>query len=141
MMAIWPTTLTNITSPYGERNIFNVDEFHTGIDISGNSRLNSSVYARASGTVVKAIHGNTGYGNYIVIDHGGDYYTLYGHCSALNVKEGDVVRAGQVIAYVGSTGNSTGPHLHFEIRIGGATMKNAQNPLQYVHVPVKYRAE
>ena len=69
-----------------------------------------------------------GYGNYIKIDHGGGLETAYGHCSVLAANVGDEVERGQTIAYVGSTGNSTGPHLHFEVKIDG----EFKNPLDYV---------
>ncbi len=77
------------------------------------------IVAANDGIVVTAIWSNTGYGNYLIVDHGGNQLTLYGHCNSLNVAKGAVVTKGQQIATVGSTGNSTGPHLHFEIRING----------------------
>lgn len=97
---------------------------HKGIDIA--SPKNSEIYAAASGTVVTAVKGHSSYGNYVVIDHGdGKTETLYAHCNSLNVKKGDKVKAGQVIAFVGTTGRSTGNHLHFEIKINGTRIDPA----------------
>ncbi len=100
---------------------------HTGMDIAG-CGYGSNIYASASGTVVKAKWSSTGYGNYIIIDHGGGIQTLYAHNSNLYVKVGQYVNQGDVIAAMGSTGNSTGNHCHFEIRINGV----AVNPAKYV---------
>lgn len=123
----WPVpSLSQITSPYGWR--FGGSNFHTGIDISGASAYGSTIVAANTGTVKVANTTFTpgyGYGKYIIIDHGGGIQTLYGHCSALNVAVGDIVAKGQKIAAIGSTGWSTGPHLHFEIRQAG----KAVNPL------------
>lgn len=125
----WPVPgYPNITSYYGWR--FNNTDFHTGIDISGWSVYGKNIVAAKSGTVIYAKDTYTpgvGYGRYLIIDHGGGVSTLYGHTSELYVSVGDYVTAGQPIAAVGSTGWSTGPHLHFEIRINGQT----QNPLNY----------
>ena len=125
----WPVPgYHNITSYYGWR--FNNTDFHTGIDISGWSVYGKNIVAAKSGTVIYAKDTYTpgvGYGRYLIIDHGGGVSTLYGHTSELYVSVGDYVTAGQPIAAVGSTGWSTGPHLHFEIRINGQT----QNPLNY----------
>ena len=71
--------------------------------------------------------GYGGYGNVVAIDHGGGYSTLYGHCSSVAVSTGQIVKKGQVIAYVGNTGDSQGAHLHFEIRVNGV----AKNPLSW----------
>ena len=101
-------------------------EHHTGIDIAtgwgeGWPYINGqAIVASNSGIVKTAIYSNRGYGNYVIIDHGGNNFSLYGHCSKLAVKVGDYVSQGQTVAYVGSTGNSTGPHLHFEIRLNGS---------------------
>lgn len=118
---IWPVPSTRyISSPFGWRILFGKRDNHTGIDIAPprNDSL-KPIVASNSGTVVKAVYSNRGYGNHVIIDHGGNNFTLYGHCSSLNVSVGDHVNQGDVIAIVGSTGNSTGPHLHFEIRLNG----------------------
>lgn len=107
-----------ITSPYGYRihPIFGTMRFHTGIDIG--AYAGTSILAADSGVVVEA-NWIGGYGNTVMIDHGGGYSTLYAHSSKIYVRPGQIVRQGQPIAAVGSTGNSTGPHLHFEVRING----------------------
>jgi murein DD-endopeptidase MepM/ murein hydrolase activator NlpD len=89
---------------------------HEGIDIAAAS--GTPVRAATDGVVKKASWYG-GYGNAVIIDHGGGVKTLYGHNSALTVKPGDRVQAGEVIAKVGSTGDSTGPHLHFEVQVDG----------------------
>jgi murein DD-endopeptidase MepM/ murein hydrolase activator NlpD len=113
----WPVTGT-ITSPFGWRsNPFGGGpEFHQGLDIA--APTGTAVTAAASGTVIMA-QWYGGYGNYILIDHGGGYSTGYGHLSAMYVSVGQAVQRGQAIGAVGSTGQSTGPHLHFEVRIAG----------------------
>lgn len=103
--------------------------FHGGIDITGGNIYGQPVYASRAGTVIVAEHySNSGYGHYVMLDHGDGYQTLYGHCSSVVVNTGEYVKQGQLIAYVGSTGNSTGPHLHFEVRYQGEKL----NPLNYV---------
>ncbi len=111
---VWPTNTTYITSSYGTRfhPIQKRYKTHTGVDIGAGQ--GAPIYAAASGTVLSA-GWNSGYGKYIVINHGGGVQTLYAHSSALYVQAGDTVTKGQTIAAVGSTGNSTGPHLHFEV--------------------------
>jgi murein DD-endopeptidase MepM/ murein hydrolase activator NlpD len=113
----WPVTGT-ITSPFGWRsNPFGgAPEFHQGLDIA--APTGTTVTAAAAGTVIMA-QWYGGYGNYILIDHGGGYSTGYGHLSAIYVSTGQTVQRGQAIGAVGSTGQSTGPHLHFEVRIAG----------------------
>lgn len=121
----WPLPgYSMITSGYGAR----WGSTHTGIDISGGGVYGASIVAAESGTVVLA-GSHWSYGNYVIVDHGGGYTTLYAHMSSLACSTGDYVSKGQTIGYVGSTGNSTGPHLHFEVRVNGAT----QNPSGYVH--------
>ena len=114
---IWPLS-GPITSEFGWRThpIFGTSRFHSGLDIGGDYGL--PIYAAASGTVIYA-GWISGYGNAVIIDHGGGVTTLYGHNDSLNVSEGEVVSQGQVIAMCGSTGNSTGPHCHFEVRENG----------------------
>ena len=128
----WPVPYSNsyITSPYGYRNdpISGAYKFHSGIDISMAGAHGKKLVATKSGTVIRAVHSNSGYGNYVMIDHGGGYSSLYAHCSALAVSVGQKVSQGQVIAYIGSSGYSTGPHVHFEIRYNG----EKQNPSNYV---------
>ncbi len=89
---------------------------HNGVDIAG--PYGTPIVASDSGTVVAARYTNRGYGVYLIIEHGNGYQTLYGHCSSLLVSQGESVKKGQVIARMGSTGNSTGNHLHFEIKSG-----------------------
>ena len=113
---MWPVpTNTYISSGYGYRNIFGYREFHTGIDIPAGK--GTPIKATNSGIVTVASYQSTGYGNRVIVDHGGGYKSLYAHCSSLAVKVGDYVVQGDTIAYVGSTGLSTGNHLHFEIRV------------------------
>ena len=116
-MFSWPVTGT-ITSPFGWRsNPFGGGpEFHQGLDIA--APMGTTVTAAAGGTVIMA-QWYGGYGNYILIDHGAGYSTGYGHLSAMYVSTGQSVQRGQAIGAVGSTGQSTGPHLHFEVRIAG----------------------
>lgn len=87
---------------------------HSAIDIA--APTGTPVFASDRGVVIRAGWSDVGYGNFVVIDHNIDYLTLYAHLSVVAVREGQVVAKGQVIGWVGSTGNSTGPHLHFEIR-------------------------
>ena len=120
----WPLPgYTTVTSGYGAR----WGTTHTGIDISGGGCYGSPIVAAESGTVILCQWYST-YGQCIIVDHGGGYSTLYAHMSAYAVSTGDYVTKGQTIGYVGDTGNVTGPHLHFEVRVNGVT----QNPLNYV---------
>ena len=116
---IWPVSCTTITSRFGYRThpILGYQKFHAGCDIGASS--GSTIWAADSGTVINSGYNSGGYGNYVVIAHGNGYTTLYGHMSSRAVSEGDVVAKGQTIGYVGSTGLSNGPHLHFEIRCNG----------------------
>ena len=119
---IWPTpSCTTNSSAYGWRihPIYGTRKFHAGEDIPAG--YGAEILAAASGTVITA-GWVSGYGNYTVIDHGGGMMTAYGHQSSIAVSVGQTVTQGQVIGYVGSTGNSTGPHLHFEVYINGSTV-------------------
>jgi murein DD-endopeptidase MepM/ murein hydrolase activator NlpD len=124
----WPVPgHTKINSYFGYRihPIFKTKKLHTGLDISAST--GTSIVAAADGTV---IYSGTlgGYGNAIMIDHGGGIVTLYGHNSSLSVSEGTQVSRGSTIARAGSTGYSTGPHCHFEVRKNGACV----DPLPYL---------
>lgn len=128
---LWPLPgYSMITSPFGYRShpIYGVSRLHRGIDISGGSVYGKPILASRAGTVITATY-HYSYGNYVIIDHGDGYSTLYAHCSSLNVSAGQAVSQGQTIAFVGNSGDSTGPHLHFEVRKGTTPM----NPLSYVN--------
>ena len=116
----WPMAKFKITQPFGptsvilEPSLAGYAHFHTGIDIA--APLGTPVMAAADGLVVAVGHTSVGYGNYVIIDHGGGIQTLYGHLLTTNVTVGTKVLRGQEIGEEGSTGFSTGPHVHFELR-------------------------
>ena len=110
-----------ITSRYGTRNM----RAHKGVDIAGNH--GDDIFAADTGVVTYS-GWCEGYGNLIIIDHQNGYVTYYGHCSKLYANVGDSVLKGDVIATVGSTGRSTGPHLHFEVRLNGEDY----DPLKFI---------
>ena len=120
---VWPTN-GPITSPFGWRThpIFGTRRMHNGMDIAGPS--GSPIVAATAGVVVSA-GPMGGYGNAVVIDHGGGMATFYAHQASVAVSAGQQVSRGQLIGYVGSTGFSTGPHLHFEVRINGTPVDPA----------------
>lgn len=121
-------TKGKLTSKMGwRRNPFypSRDEFHTGIDIAVD--IGTDILATGNGTVIFSNY-NQGYGYLVIIDHGFGIKTYYAHNSSLLVEEGDYVNRGDIIAKSGSTGNSTGPHLHYEIRLND----KPQNPLEYI---------
>jgi murein DD-endopeptidase MepM/ murein hydrolase activator NlpD len=117
---IWPAS-GPVTSEYGYR----WGRLHAGIDIGAG--YGAPIWAAKDGVVIQA-GTMSGYGNVVVIDHGGGFTTLYGHQSRIAASQGQRVSRGQVIGYVGSTGHSTGPHLHFETRVNGSP----QNPRRYL---------
>ena len=123
---IWPLA-GSITSDFGWRThpITGAQRFHSGIDIGGD--YGDPIYAAQAGTVEYA-GWISGYGNAVIINHGGGISTLYGHCQSLEVSTGQSVAQGELIAECGSTGNSTGPHCHFEVRVNGEPV----NPLAYL---------
>jgi murein DD-endopeptidase MepM/ murein hydrolase activator NlpD len=128
----WPIANFTITQPFGptdfalEPPFAGYPHFHTGIDLA--APYGTTVWAGAPGVVAAVGSGNTGYGNYVVIEHGGGMSTLYGHLATSLVKVGDHVTQGQPIGLEGSTGASTGPHLHFEVRVNSVPV----NPLAYL---------
>jgi len=125
---LWPSAASSrVTSEYGYRihPISGYKKLHRGLDIGAAAGTN--VLAAEAGTVMTAGWNNS-YGYYITINHGGGYVTLYAHNSKLLVSKGAKVTKGQVIAKVGSTGNSTGPHIHFEVMVNGT----CQNPRNYL---------
>jgi len=117
-----PTSGT-ISSRYGQR----WNRSHNGIDVA--APTGTGIYASAGGTVTYSAYNSGGYGYLVKLSHGNGVETYYGHCSQLLVSAGQTVSQGQLIAKVGNTGRSTGPHLHFEVRVSGTP----QNPLNYVY--------
>lgn len=127
-MFLWPVSGSyTITSPFGYRihPITGVQKFHKGVDISGGGINGKPILAVEDGVVLLAGYNAGGYGNYVILSHGtlsdgNSYETLYGHMSSYIVSSGQSVKRGQVIGYVGSTGASTGPHLHLEVHRNGS---------------------
>ncbi|MGH9282696.1 MAG: M23 family metallopeptidase, partial [Acidimicrobiales bacterium] len=117
---VWPVRGT-VTSPFGMR----WGRLHAGIDIS--ARTGVPIRAAKAGEVIFA-GSMSGYGNCVIVNHGGGLTTLYAHQSRLATSEGANVGQGEVVGYVGSTGHSTGPHLHFETRVSGSP----QNPRRFL---------
>lgn len=122
-----PVEGVRLTSGYGMRThpVLGGRRAHKGIDLA--APTGTPILATADGAVSKA-EWFSGYGLYVSLEHGGDLQTRYGHMSRLNVYAGQQVKKGDIIGYVGSTGRSTGPHLHYEVRIAG----QAVNPLPYM---------
>jgi murein DD-endopeptidase MepM/ murein hydrolase activator NlpD len=118
---LWPA-IGIISSPYGER----WGGFHWGLDVAADH--GEAITAAAAGLVIEAGWKNDAYGYTVMLDHADLGQTLYAHCSSLAVEVGDWVEAGELIAYMGSTGNSTGDHVHFEIRLDGVCV----DPLLYL---------
>jgi len=120
--------LKRMASGYGYRMhpILKYRKFHAGMDFS--AKVGTPIYATGDGVVAKVLT-TGGYGNHIVINHGFGYETLYGHMSKFNVKRGQKVKRGEVIGFVGSTGLSSGPHLHYEVHKN----KKVMNPVNYYY--------
>lgn len=119
----FPTKSHNISSSFGKRSR---GDFHTGLDLCGN--YGDNIFAYKSGTVIKTQYSNVSYGNMILLQHTDGTQTRYAHLSSINVSLGEKVDCGEVIGKMGSTGNSTGNHLHFEIIINGTPV----NPYSYI---------
>ena len=130
----WPCqSCTTISSLFGYRvhPIFNTTKFHSGVDIAAS--YGATISAAASGTVAIAEYSSS-YGNYAVIYHSNGTTTLYAHMSSIAVTAGSTINQGDTVGYVGSTGNSTGPHLHFEVRVNGSCV----DPLSYFNLNFTY---
>jgi murein DD-endopeptidase MepM/ murein hydrolase activator NlpD len=125
--SVWPVRGW-VTSPFGNRTspFSGILKFHEGIDIA--AQTGTPIMAPADGLVIKAGF-STGYGNMVEISHGYGIKTIFAHNSRLNVKPGQRVKRGEVIAYLGDTGSSTGPHLHYEVRVNGLPV----NPMRYMN--------
>ncbi len=120
-------TLDHVASGFGYRidPIYKTPKMHTGLDFA--AAMGTPVYATADGAVSDASFDDGGYGNHVIINHGYGYETLYGHMVRIKVRRGEKVKRGQILGWVGSTGKSTGPHLHYEV------IRNHQkiNPVHY----------
>lgn len=121
--------LTRIASGYGYRidPIYKTTKMHAGIDFT--APQGTPIYATADGTVSVAGNRGNGYGNHVIIRHGYGYETLYGHMAKVKVRQGESVKRGEVIGYVGSTGKSTGPHCHYEVHKN----KNKIDPVYFFY--------
>lgn len=122
-----PVEGVKLTSSYGMRvhPVLGGRRAHKGIDLAG--PVGTPIYATADGVISKA-EWFSSYGLYVSIEHGGALQTRYGHMSRLNVASGQRVRKGEIIGFIGTTGRSTGPHLHYEVRVNG----EAVNPIPYM---------
>lgn len=114
------------TSPYWQKR---GNRRHKGVDIVG---VDKHIYPINNGTVVTKSYDNGGYGNYIVIDHGNGYWSLYAHMKTVYVKKGQTVNKDTIVGVEGSTGRSTGSHLHLEIRKGSNSSSNTINPIEFL---------
>jgi len=121
--------LRRISSYFGYRTdpFYKIKKFHEGVDFT--APVGTEIYATGDGVVTTVERLKVGYGNYIVIDHGFNYETLYAHLSKFNVRRGQKVKRGQVIGFIGNTGRSTAPHLHYEVRRNGVPV----NPIHYFY--------
>ena len=129
--------LTRIASGFGNRidPVYKIPKFHAGLDFT--APIGTPIYATADGTIKTANFNAGGYGNHVVINHGYGYETLYGHMVRIKAREGQNVKRGEVIGYVGNTGKSTGPHCHYEVHRNGSPLDpvyffyNDLTPAQY----------
>jgi murein DD-endopeptidase MepM/ murein hydrolase activator NlpD len=132
--------LNRVASGFGYRidPVYKTVKFHAGLDFS--APQGTPIYATADGRVTTAGNLSNGFGNHVIINHGFGYQTLYGHMVRVKVKNGQLVKRGEVIGWVGSTGKSTGPHLHYEVHKGGRTIDpiyffyNDLTPEQYQQI-------
>lgn len=123
----WPVPAGGyVSSGFGYRSETRINN-HTGMDIA--IATGNAIVAADTGTVSRVIYGNYGYGNYLIVNHGNGMSTLYAHCSKIYAQVGQSVERGETIAAIGSTGYSTGPHLHFEVIVNGVKV----NPAPYVN--------
>ncbi len=130
--AIQPVAMKDLTrfgSPFGYRMhpILKTGKMHTGVDLT--APTGTKIYAAGDGTVISAEYNDGGYGNLVKIDHGFGYVTYYAHMSKILTKRGSQVKRGDIIGEVGNTGRSTGPHLHYEVRING----EPKNPVNFYY--------
>ena len=129
--------LKAMASGYGYRihPIYKTSKMHTGMDFT--AKIGTPIYATGDGYVITADGSGRGYGNHVVINHGYGYQTLYGHMSRIKIRRGQSVKRGEIIGYVGNTGTSTAPHLHYEVRKGGRPI----NPVNFYYndlTPLEY---
>jgi murein DD-endopeptidase MepM/ murein hydrolase activator NlpD len=132
--------LNRLASGFGYRidPVYKTVKFHAGLDFS--APQGTPIYATADGRVTTAGNRSNGYGNHVIINHGFGYETLYGHMVRVKVRNGQQVKRGEVIGWVGSTGKSTGPHLHYEVQKGGRNIDpiyffyNDLTPEQYQQI-------
>ena len=117
-----------VSSEFGWRKLWGMDDYHLGIDLA--CAANTPIYAANAGKVLESAY-HYSYGNYVLIDHGGGKATLYAHMNERWVSSGETVKKGQQIGLVGTTGSSSGNHLHFEVREGGSV----QEPRNYINLP------
>ncbi|HEY3837959.1 MAG TPA: M23 family metallopeptidase [Bryobacteraceae bacterium] len=133
----WPV-IGRLESGYGVRSdpFSGEGAYHTGLDIS--SSIGTPVATTADGIVIQAGTGAgyAGYGRLVVVDHGNGYQTYYGHLSRVSVMVGQLIRQGDVVGEVGMSGRSTGPHLHYEVRVGAAPI----NPYRFLNKPIAVKA-
>jgi murein DD-endopeptidase MepM/ murein hydrolase activator NlpD len=121
--------LTRLASGYGMRMhpIYKTEKMHSGMDFT--SPVGTEIYATGDGIVAKVEYFGRGYGNNVIIYHGYGYESVYGHMSKMVARQGQKIKRGDIIGYVGNTGTSTGPHLHYEVRKNG----NAINPVNFYY--------